>query len=104
MKIEMTPFTKVDWYGWAGCEPFLNGNEPLIGATKIGATEVTVVADKNCIGFYLDVEVSDGTDFVMIEHNLGRFWSPAVVRAILEGLPEFASFSELRKAVAEEAK
>lgn len=53
--IRLAPFTKQDWYGFAGAEPFADGSEPLIGyfsAVDAEGGEVAVIAvlDANGLG------------------------------------------------------
>lgn len=43
------PFTDYDWHGFAGCEPWPNGDRPLIREVPGGTL---LVADKNGIGAY----------------------------------------------------
>ena len=41
---EFKPFTKSDWYGWAGCET----KDPLIGYNG----DITIILDGEIIGFH----------------------------------------------------
>ena len=46
----MRPFTKCDWYDFAGAERFLDGNEPYVGRYDI----LTVVVDRNGLQAWLE--------------------------------------------------
>ena len=53
----LRPFSKSDWYGWAGAEPFSSGMDPLIGNIvvkfpSIGPLECEVICDNGGIGIY----------------------------------------------------
>lgn len=59
--IAMQPFSKHDWYGWAGAEAFPGGAEPLIGECTVvnrdGATVfATVIVDAQGVTVNLDDE------------------------------------------------
>ena len=56
--IQMRPFEKVDWYGWAGAEKFSDGSSPYIGEVTFPSFPegkgdgATVIADHNGVGVY----------------------------------------------------
>jgi hypothetical protein len=41
--MKVKPFTKNDWYGFAGAEPFADGSEPMIGYDN--EQNIMVIAD-----------------------------------------------------------
>jgi len=65
-KIELRPFTKHDWYGFAGAECPAKGIEPFI----FYGTEVVVLVDKMGIGFYgTEESVDDAAYHCDMEFN-----------------------------------
>ncbi len=45
--MQLTPFTKTDWYGYAGCESFPFGNPPLIGHITVDGADTDIIVDAN---------------------------------------------------------
>ncbi len=85
-KIELTPFTRIDWYGWAGAERFPNGDEPLIAASDLGV----LILDAEGIGMY----VGDGSledDSYHLEH---KFANSEQARVLAGGV--FARFADAK--------
>lgn len=39
-RLSLRPFSKTDWYGFGGAEPFADGSDPLIGELKNIAVEL----------------------------------------------------------------
>lgn len=69
--VRLRPFTKSDWYGLAGAEPFADGSEPLLGECRVtdveGTWDAMVVLDGN--GLVVDVfdDEGDGRTLVVFE-------------------------------------
>ena len=71
--IRFTEFTKDDWMGFSGCEPFADGGEPLTAEIKVDGVPATIALDKNgmMIVWYLNVSEDDSdTHFVTFSNDL----------------------------------
>lgn len=60
-KVDMTPFTKGDWLGFAGCE----SKDPLIGQHG----EFTIILDGSMLSILHDEDEYGGTLFELIGRN-----------------------------------
>lgn len=47
--MELKTFDKTDWDGWGGCEPFDNGDDPLIADCELGV----LIVDGSGAQFYI---------------------------------------------------
>ncbi len=77
-KIELKPFTQHDWYGWAGCVSFPNGDGPLIATSDLGI----LVVDAQGVGLY----VGDGDRETDCYFWVYKFASAAQARIWVSGL------------------
>ena len=73
------PFTKSDWDGLEGAEPFISGDEPLIGEANVSIdgknAGVSIVLDGRGVSI---IDPEDGTEFYMGAHDLyGTPWATA---------------------------
>ena len=95
--IELRPFTKNDWYGFAGAEPFPDDSEPLIGEMggidyDLDGTPVTVDA--------IVILDARGLCIIFSEEEIGEvasihFGAPWAARAMTQ-LRDGLSFVALR--------
>jgi len=65
--MELKTFDKNDWEAWAGCEPFANGDDPLISIDRLDKLGALVV-DGNLAVFYIFDSVGECIQFTMV-HN-----------------------------------
>jgi len=60
--IEMKPFARHDWYGFAGAERFADGSEPLIGSATVVSegTEFGAIVVLDAVGLFVEVICDEG--------------------------------------------
>lgn len=72
--IELRPFRKEDWYGYAGAEPFDDGSDPLIGEIEVRVEGLPyfaiVILDAE--GLHIDAQPADDLIAEELLHNLGE--------------------------------
>jgi hypothetical protein len=86
--IQMKPFSKTDWYGFAGATSFPDGSAPLIGECQVGELGGMVIID----AFGLSVVASDDEG----ENEISFFWDPEYAGRALAGLNGLVSVEELK--------
>ena len=65
-------FTREDWYAWAGAERFSEKKEPFIYEREMndGGVLLTIIADKNGLGIYLQLLDDSDEDSVGYYKNM----------------------------------
>lgn len=91
--IKMKPFTKNDWYTFAGAENFEDGSEPLIGEIEIiqEPIEAAVVFDNNAIE--IDAFDGDGNDIIYMRDVKDKVTGIAIINK----LKKVMTVSDLKK-------
>jgi len=91
--VKFAPFQSTDWMGYAGCEAFPDGSEPIIGYLEVDGNLAVAILDG--IGLGVHVEVPTGDDEEMHEETETEeyYWDgPAAGgRALAFLRPEMAS-------------
>lgn len=77
LTVEFTPFTKSDWYGFAGAERFPDGGEPLLAPLKVDGCDALAIVDANGLAVHFSV----GDDTWEIS-NVVAWQSPYAARAL----------------------
>jgi hypothetical protein len=88
--VALRPFTRNDWYGFAGAECFADGSEPLIGIVTTGGAETCVIVDAAGVSFNFANEDGDFAAWMLA--------IPAKAAAIAianAALPRLASLSTI---------
>lgn len=65
MNLNLRPFTKSDWYGFAGACRFADGSEPLIAdSLLIDGRDATAILDAEGLSF--TITDADGNDWLTV--------------------------------------
>jgi hypothetical protein len=80
--IAVRPFTRVDWYGYAGAESFEDGTEPRIGELTVDGWDAEIVWDAHGVQVFWHVNdpPSDMDKWLCYEVEPG--FAPALLERI----------------------
>lgn len=57
--IKIRQFTREDWNGWAGAEPFENGSEPLIFTANLSEVELKIIGDHQAVAVLIALDAKE---------------------------------------------
>lgn len=95
--MDLRPFTKSDWYGFAGAEPFADDSDPLMGEVEVevDGTPWTAIVVLDAVGLTFMVSNDEGGEVLAVNFEgayaaraLGALGSKSSVSAtVLRAMP-----------------